>query len=939
MSTTQNILKYTGLDYTTILQQITNALKANPRFDNFRESAIAQTINEIFAGTADLINYYVQRQAEESFFETSQRDSSAILSSRNLAYDVTRPIPATTTIKIVIKGDMRSLIQAGRKLQIPVFSKFTYNNSNFILKKGFTYTFTDVDAQDAIDDTENYEKTITEDDDGDEIILIQGTLKSKTILGSTNPQVGQIFQTYRIPDVTFSNYYGSADLADYPTTRVWVGETEYTIDRRSLINNTVLHSMLAGETIKCALIRTAVDGDIELKFGTATIAALGAQVDTGSPETTFDDIIIQYLSTLGSKSNQTGVIDEIVTYSNQIKIGAFDITSKTQLLFASNVIGGSDIETQEAIKINAPAIFYSLDRAVNITDHINILKTITSPIRIKNAIAWGEQEEAKARNVSAMVELFNVGFFTCVGTLYNIEGDITTDTYSVRTNYNRLDESVLDDPFDEDALSSQYYYNIFVKNMVARQLREQSISTHFWEINNYVPVASDKNYEWFASNYPSDIVINYTYASDKYLPGTTAITSITINMSSITSMDDIATAMQTAFQAKLDERTLTVEGIETNNNHGQTQFPGITVTWNSETRTFKITNAVEDACCLYSIDPTSNQAVVDLGMHDATDDLDPAIADKIYINLNGNYLSSKIEEVLSFIAEKGMITTRYVYVSPLIQSFRAKGTVYVNQLFSLDDLRKQANNQTYKFLDDNADFNVPVYKSNIIEIIEKFNGIQHVDITFEPDIPLPIVDDAEISYRTTFYFPVPGKYDTVDKYGDYASLIYDDVYAILLSYFPPVEENPTSQETYWRAYIEASRLLTPDEIQDDQTENDTKKFITERYFLTTIVNEIYTKLKDDIGTSRETTFPDTTDFVTMISDIHKDLSWIIRSNMIDSHGNIAPEYHLSTNVFGVNVKTLERGGFSMGNEIAKINFDAVSVELEPYEPYLSYEYK
>ena len=298
MATSTNFLKYTGLDYASILKSVTDKLKADPRFDNFRESAIAQTINEIFTGTADLTNYYIQRQAEESFFETSQRDSSAILNSRNLAYDITRPIPATTTIKINIKGDMRSRILAGRKLQIPVFSKFTYNGNDFILQKGFTYTFTTADAEEVITQGTSYDKTFSVDDDGDPITLIQGTLKLKIITGTTNPQIGQIFQTYRIPDVTFSNYYGSADLTDYPTTRVWVGadqsdDNEYTIDRRSLINNNVLHSILAGETIKCALIRTSVDSDVELKFGTVKIAALGASVNTGISETTFDNIYIQ----------------------------------------------------------------------------------------------------------------------------------------------------------------------------------------------------------------------------------------------------------------------------------------------------------------------------------------------------------------------------------------------------------------------------------------------------------------------------------------------------------------------------------------------------------------------------------------------------------------------------------------------------------------------
>lgn len=414
-----NKLKYTGLDYASILKQVTDKLKADPRFDNFRESAIAQTIIEIFAGTADLVNYYTERQAEESYFETSQRVSSAILNSRNLAYDITRSIPATTAINIVITGNMQGKILAGRKLQIPIFSKFTYNDNDFILKKGFTYTFTQDDQNAASIAGDSYSKTISTDDGGTPITLIQGTIKSIVIDGTTNPQVGQMFQSYKIPDTTFSNYYGEADLSDYPITRVWVGqndtdpENEYLINRRSLINDATIQGVISGNDVKCCLIRTAVEGDVELKFGSAKIAAIGADI-TNIPSTTFDNIYIQYLSTIGTKANLVGVINDKLDYSNQIIISNNNITSYTVFKFATNIIGGGDLETAESIKTNAPAIFYSLDRAVNKQDHINILKSLTSPITVKNALAWGEQEEAIAIGVAAIVELFNVVFFSCV---------------------------------------------------------------------------------------------------------------------------------------------------------------------------------------------------------------------------------------------------------------------------------------------------------------------------------------------------------------------------------------------------------------------------------------------------------------------------------------------------------------------------------------------
>lgn len=944
-----NFLKYTGIDYTSIMKSITDKLKADPRFDNFRESAIAQTINEIFAGTADLTNYYIQRQAEESFFETSKRDSSAILNSRNLAYDITRPIPANTTIKINIRGNVSSQIIAGSKLQLPVFTKFTYNGNDFILKNGFTYTFTAADVAEMVALGAEYNKTFSVDDDGEPITLIQGSLKLKIIPGDTNPQIGQIFQTYRIPDVTFSNLYGAADLDNYPTTRVWVGdsqsdENEYIIDRRSLINSDVLQSIIAGQTIQCALIRTAVDGDVELKFGTAKIAEMGADIDTGGTETTYDNIYIQYLSTIGTKANQTGVIDEIITCSVQVKVNSYNITSNVQFQFASNIVAGGDIETQESIKSNSPGIFYSLDRAVTVPDHVNILKTLTSPIKIKNARAWGEQEEARARNVSAIAELFNIGFFTCVGTLYNLEGDASTDTYSVKTNSNRIDESVLDSDFDENAMASQYYFNIFAKDKVARQLKEQIVNDWYWQIHNYTSVDVTKNYVWFADNYPTTQIIKYSYTSDKYLAGTSMSGNISVNVSAISSMEDIATLMETELRDQIDMRSLVVSA-ETNPNYGQAQFSAINVTWDSLNLKFNITNSIQDACHLDYVDPfiysasisadAQNPFVTDLGLHSQASATTPEYAEKIFVNLNYNHLSSRIVEVIDTMTERGMITMKYVYASPVIHSFRVAGIVYADQLFSTDDLKRQINNQQYKFLDDNADFAVPIYKSNIIQVIEDFKGIDHADIRIEPDIPYPT---ANPSYRKTFYFSVPGYYSTIDKYGTDAAAIYEAVNVALYI------TGSYGYESEWREFIETSRTMTPDEIFNTDPEVSIGfgklKNINERYFLSTIVPEIYSQIEAAIGesTDAETKFQDTLDFITMISDIHKDLCWAIRCNMIDSNGNIAPEYEVTVNVYGVNTKRFKRGGFSLGNEIAKINFDAVSVST-PATPYLSYQYK
>lgn len=938
-----NYLKFTGLTYADILKQTVDKINADPKFQNFRESAIAQTIIEIFTGTADLVNYYIERQAEESFFETSQRTSSAILNSRNLAYDITRPIPATTTIKIVITGNMTDRIVAGRKLQIPIFSKFTYLGNDYILQKGFTYTFTTEDAQEVFTQGDAYRKEISVDDNGDAITLIQGAVKSFVIDGASNPQVGQIFQSYKLPDTSFSNFYGSQDIAEYPITRVWVGkeqttDTEYLIDRRSLINDATIQGAIGDDNVKCCVIRTAVEGDVELKFGSARIAQLGATV-TNVPSTSFDNIYVNYLSTLGTKANLVGVIGERVEYSNQILLATYNVTDNIVFNFISNIVGGGDLETAESIKTNSPAMFYSQDRAVNVTDHINILKSLTSPIRIKNAISWGEQEEARARGVSAIVEMFNVAFFTCVGSLYNLEGDPTVDTFSVRTNGNRLDEAVLDGDFDQDALSSQYYFNIFVKNEVAAQLKEQVIHTWFWMIHDaYASVSDSQDAQYFKQTYPNDEMIKFNYTSDKFLTTSELSASINVNISSIVAsgapdqgMRNIAVVLEDQLKGVIDNRSYLVSGAQTNLNFELPAFPGITVTWDSTNRKYSIQTAPSDPCYLSSVIPDT-VFIQELGLYHYPDTTTAAIAEKQYININYNHISKKIMDVVDYLYKRGMITMKYIYSSPTIQSFRLAGNIYAEQLFSLDDLHRQINNAIYEFCDEHADFNVNMYLSNIIDIIENFQGINHADVRFEPDIPMP---GASLAPQSTFYYPA--NYLPVDSYGADAPAIYGVVNSTLNNHLNISASDlaPLPFRGSWETFINETRSMTPDEIQI--AENTSLSAVNEREFLSVIISDMYNGLVSALGASSDdiTKFQDTNDFITMVSDIHKDLSWLIRSNMIDSNGNIAPEYRTTTNMFGVNTKTLLRGGFSLGNEIAKLNLEATSNNA----PVLIYQYK
>jgi len=506
-----NPLDFTGLDYDSIRNKIQTELDKNPKFETFRDSSIAKTILDMFAGTTDITNYYIERRSEEQFFDTARLRSSVIALSRLLGYTPTRPIPAIAGLTIVFKGPLNPSLIAGDTVTFQKYdTTFTGDSKPFMLKNTYKYTFTSDDITNGVG-TPSWSKEVRYgvnlsasdqdipiDSNGAvdsrlllDIEIMQGESKVETILGAQNPQVGQLFQKYKINDVTFSNYFGEEDLGynqltlaeniENNLTQLGIGATQtqaldnsdnlYKIRRKSLIDPTEIGDVggVELETPQLSLFLTNMDEGITLYFGDDVFAKKGLA-------STSNNIYIQYFSTLGAGGNKVGVIGNQITSPATFTSddAGVDLTNNITFKFATNIKNGSDIESIDSIKLNAPEIFYSLDRLITSRDYISYLKTQRigdSGELIKNARAWGEQEEVKRRGQSANFRFFNVMFFTALGSVYNF---ISND-YNIK-NDTQLHDAFLEEAEDfstvtevtsgvvsADGYPEQAYFNILVK--------------------------------------------------------------------------------------------------------------------------------------------------------------------------------------------------------------------------------------------------------------------------------------------------------------------------------------------------------------------------------------------------------------------------------------------------------------------------------------------
>lgn len=480
----ENPLNYTGLSYEDIKKQIDTSLKADSRFDNFVDSALYKSMMNLFAGSTDLTNYYVERTAEEMYLETAQHLSSVIANANNIGYIVRRPLGAQADITFKINGPIVSAA-AGQEILIPLYSDLNYNGSSFKLLNGYKYELTADDANILQTADGSISFNVAEIINGETsesvpISILQGEERTFTI--SPGNITGQKWQKYNIDDPSFSNYFGESDFGDWNNstetsssnlTQVEVtdGVTSrlYYINKRSLTSDINTYNLISdGDTTPdVCLIKTNKDTTVDIFFGDGISSSIGA--NTG------ETINIKYFSVIGEDSNQIGVLNEKIDFSGAITLNGSSISSNTETFFKTNIRSGSNIEDIESIRLNAPAIFQSLDRLVTKVDYSSYLKTLTDPIFVKLSVAWGEADEIAMQRslgyqVSAIKQLFNIVLCSVLSNVYKLDGYMKPKKLLTGTS-EYFEQDDIDTTFVDsnsvDDFAAKTYFDFYIKNDVS----------------------------------------------------------------------------------------------------------------------------------------------------------------------------------------------------------------------------------------------------------------------------------------------------------------------------------------------------------------------------------------------------------------------------------------------------------------------------------------
>ena len=450
-----NNLSYTDLSFTDIKAKIEALLRGDERFAGVVDSAVFKVILDNFVAMTDLTNYYIERTAEESFLETARHLSSVIIGAKQIGYIPKRPTGAVANISVTLANPNPS----GTFLPGDVFNikagsdSVSFQGTNFVFTRNYAYTLTEADCTMLNGGGEiTIERAIPAEDyaaatQGDPtayevpIQIMEGERKTVTLYPGL--LAGKKYQNYKVDDPTFSNYYGSDDTYDSKAvvsdgslkcvgndammTRVFIvnngTKMEYHVNRRSLtvedwyFNAVELckdNEIVIGEIPTC-LIETNRDTTVSVVFGDGEATRRGANAG--------ETIEVQYLSVKGASANRAGVIGntlEIDFSQNYTPTGGVgrDFPGEVTCTFLSNIYGGADFESVDSIRANAPAIYSSLDRLVTKSDYMAVLNTITNPIDVRYATAWGESEECVRQGLPAIPGLMNCALVCALGNPY-----------------------------------------------------------------------------------------------------------------------------------------------------------------------------------------------------------------------------------------------------------------------------------------------------------------------------------------------------------------------------------------------------------------------------------------------------------------------------------------------------------------------------------------
>lgn len=347
---------FSKLDYTDIKQNLISFLKSQDKFSGYNfEGSTLNILLDILAYNTHYQSLYNTITFNESFLDTAQKRSSVVSIAKNLGYTPSSYRSATCTIEIVRSADPDTGAIMG-SLILPKYRQFKTNKDSTAFffynleEASFSVNEVDVDGITPINYTTG------------SVAVREGILrKAAFVIDGSNPTQKFTLRYKNIDTQTISISVQNSTTNSTGISDTWIESRNITeIDGNSNVY----------------FLEEGPDEYYRIYFGDGI---LGKRLDEGNLVT------VTFLESSGTEANDIGFTDaELARVFTNL-----DETSDTIKVILPS-FGGSEKETTNSIKYNAPKNFTAQERAVTASDYSIILQKDFA--FIKSIKCWGGEE-------------------------------------------------------------------------------------------------------------------------------------------------------------------------------------------------------------------------------------------------------------------------------------------------------------------------------------------------------------------------------------------------------------------------------------------------------------------------------------------------------------------------------------------------------------------
>jgi hypothetical protein len=385
---------YTNRDYSSIKSDLlARAESVLPEWTSRDQSDFGMLIVDLWAYMGDILHYYVDRAAQESFLESATQRESLLAMANLLDYVPTGRRASHASISLTA---LNSGATDETPILIPKYTRFlatplleTADDVVFTSDKAiaFNLTGTAIPGYETYSKSSNVTLNLTEGEIFEESFTSDGKVNQQYTLVSTGVVASSI-------EVTVAEGANGAVITYTQVPRLIEGT-----------NTDLVYTVSLG-----------ADDTSTVIFGNSV---------HGKIPTTNAEVTITYRRSRGSAGNVTvNAIKEFESLNNPYgpTYDGVDITPNE-----IKAVGGTDSESIASLKSNIPASFRSQDRAVSLNDYSDltlrvpgVIKT-TSVVTNDTAVSYGI-EHANANLDTVVLTLSTVPSAIYMGDVFRVEG-------------------------------------------------------------------------------------------------------------------------------------------------------------------------------------------------------------------------------------------------------------------------------------------------------------------------------------------------------------------------------------------------------------------------------------------------------------------------------------------------------------------------------------